>query len=123
MNLVIARSKYIQDHRTQVNEISDPHATILVVMQELNKNLRRIANPATRTADRRAQFTTAFTALYILQTSLDFARGGEIAENLFRLYEYCRHQLLQAFAHSQDHNLETCVVLLDEIIQAWESIK
>jgi len=122
MNLILARTKYIQDHKVQVNDISDPHTTILLVMQELNKNLRKIADPANRASTLRVQFTNAFTAIYILQTSLDFTRGGEIAENLFRLYEYCRQQLLKAFSRNQDHNLESCVVLLDEIIQAWEGI-
>jgi flagellar protein FliS len=123
MNYALARSKYIHDHRVQVNDISDPHATILVVMQELNKNLRKIADPENRALDLREQFTKAFTAIYILETSLDFAQGGEIAENLFRLYEYCRHQLLQAFASKQDNSLDSCVVMLDEIIQSWEAIK
>ena len=123
MNYALARSKYIHDHRVQVNDISDPHATILVVMQELNKNLRKIADPENRALDLREQFTKAFTAIYILETSLDFARGGEIAENLFRLYEYCRRQLLQAFASKQDNSLDSCVVMLDEIIQSWEAIK
>ena len=123
MNYALARSRYIHDHRVQVNDISDPHATILVVMQELNKNLRKIADPENRALDLREQFTKAFTAIYILETSLDFARGGEIAENLFRLYEYCRHQLLQAFASKQDNSLDSCVVMLDEIIQSWEAIK
>lgn len=122
MNLVLARSTYIQDHKVQVNDISDPHATVLLVMQELRKNLRRIADPATGSSNLRTAFTNAFTAIYILQTSLDFARGGEIAENLFRLYEYCRQQLLKAFGRKADHNLETCLVLLDEIILAWEGI-
>ena len=123
MNYALARSKYIHDHRVQVNDIADPHATILIVMQELNKNLRKIADPANRALDLREHFTKAFTAIYILETSLDFERGGEIAENLFRLYEYCRHQLLQAFASKQDNSLESCVVMLDEIIQSWEAIK
>jgi flagellar secretion chaperone FliS len=122
MNLILARSTYIQDHKVQVNDISDPHTTILLVMQELNKNLRKIADQGSQPAKLQKQFTNAFTALYILQTSLDFTRGGEIAENLFRLYEYCRQQLLKAFARNPDHNLANCIVLLDEIIQAWEGI-
>lgn len=122
MNLILARSTYIQDHKVQVNDISDPHTTILLVMQELNKNLRKIADQGSRPAKLQKQFTNAFTALYILQTSLDFTRGGEIAENLFRLYEYCRQNLLKAFARNPDHNLSNCIVLLDEIIQAWEGI-
>lgn len=122
MNLTLARSTYIQDHKVQVSDISNPHTTILLVMQELNKNLRKIVDQGTCPTNLRTQFTNAFTALYILQTSLDFARGGEVAENLFRLYEYCRQQLLKAFTRNQDHSLANCVVLLDEIIQAWEEI-
>lgn len=122
MNLILARSTYIQDHKVQMTDISDPHTTILLVMQELNKNLRKIGDAATTRSHLRSAFTNAFTAIYILQTSLDFARGGEIAENLFRLYEYCRQQLLKAFSRKQDHNLGACVVLLDEIIEAWEGI-
>lgn len=122
MNLILARSTYIQDYKVQVSDIADPHATILLVMQELNKNLRKIADHGTRHAALRKQFTNAFTAIYILQTSLDFTRGGEIAENLFRLYEYVRQELLKAFARNLGHSLANCIVLLDEIIEAWEGI-
>lgn len=122
MNLILARTKYIQDHEAQVNDITDPHMTILLVMRALNKNLRKITEPTSRKANVSVAFTDAFTAIYILQTSLDFTRGGEIAENLFRLYEFCRQQLLKAFANKPDHSLDTCVVLLDEIIEAWEGI-
>lgn len=122
MNLVLARSMYIQDQKVQMNDVSDPHTTILIVMQELNKNMRKIADPANTASKLRTAFSNAFTAIYILQSSLDFTRGGEIAENLYRLYEYCRQQLLKAFSRRTDHNLATCVVLLDEIIQAWEGI-
>ncbi|MBF9046361.1 flagellar protein FliS [Rhodobacterales bacterium LSUCC0031] len=113
---------YIQDQKVQMNDVSDPHTTILIVMQELNKNMRKIADPANTASKLRTAFSNAFTAIYILQSSLDFTRGGEIAENLYRLYEYCRQQLLKAFSRKTDHNLATCVVLLDEIIQAWEGI-
>ena len=122
MNLVLARSMYIQDQKVQMNDVSDPHTTILIVMQELNQNMRKIADPANTASNRRTAFSNAFTAIYILQSSLDFARGGDIAENLYRLYEYCRQQMLKAFSRKSDHNLDACVVLLDEIIQSWEEI-
>lgn len=122
MNLVLARSMYIQDQKVHFNDVSDPHTTILIVMKELNKSLRKIADSANPASKVRTEFSKAFTSNYILQSSLDFANGGEIAENLYRLYEYCRQQLLKAFARRTDHNLGTCIVLLDEIIQAWEGI-
>lgn len=122
MNLTLARSTYIQDHKLQVSDIADPHTTILLVMQELNKNLRKIANYSIRHAALRKQFTNAFTAIYVLETSLDFTRGGEVAENLFRLYEYVRQELLKAFTRNPDNNLAHCIVLLDEIVEVWEAI-
>jgi flagellar protein FliS len=92
-------------------------------MKALNKNMQKIIDPGNKTSRLNTEFTNAFTAIYILQSSLDFTRGGEIAENLFRVYEYCRQQMLKAFSRKTDHNLGTCVVLLDEIIRSWEDIR
>jgi flagellar protein FliS len=92
-------------------------------MKALNKNMQKIIDLGNKTSRLNTEFTNAFTAIYILQSSLDFTRGGEIAENLFRVYEYCRQQMLKAFSRKTDHNLDTCVVLLDEIIRSWEDIR
>lgn len=123
MNLSVARSMYVQDQKAHINDTLDSHSTILIVMKTLNKNMQKIIDPGNKTSRLNTEFTNAFTAIYILQSSLDFTRGGEIAENLFRVYEYCRQQMLKAFSRKTDHNLDTCVVLLDEIIRSWEDIR
>jgi len=123
MNLSVARSMYVQDQKVHINDALDSHSTILIVMKALNKNMQKIIDPGNKTSRLNTEFTNAFTAIYILQSSLDFTRGGEIAENLFRVYEYCRQQMLKAFSRKTDHNLDTCVVLLDEIIRSWEDIR
>lgn len=123
MNLSVARSMYVQDQKVHINDTLDPHSTILIVMKALNKNMQKIIDLGNKTSRLNTEFTNAFTAIYILQSSLDFTRGGEIAENLFRVYEYCRQQMLKAFSRKTDHNLDTCVVLLDEIIRSWEDIR
>ena len=123
MNLSVARSMYVQDQKVHINDTLDSHSTILIVMKALNKNMQKIIDPGNKTSRLNTEFTNAFTAIYILQSSLDFTRGGEIAENLFRVYEYCRQQMLKAFSPKTDHNLDTCVVLLDEIIRSWEDIR
>jgi flagellar protein FliS len=123
MNLSVARSMYVQDQKAHINDTLDSHSTILIVMKALNKNMQKIIDPGNKTSRLNTEFTNAFTAIYILQSSLDFTRGGEIAENLFRVYEYCRQQMLKAFSRKTDHNLDTCVVLLDEIIRSWEDIR
>ena len=123
MNLSVARSMYVQDQKVHIGDTLDSHSTILIVMKALNKNMQKIIDPGNKTSRLNTEFTNAFTAIYILQSSLDFTRGGEIAENLFRVYEYCRQQMLKAFSRKTDHNLDTCVVLLDEIIRSWEDIR
>ena len=57
-----------------------------------------------------------------LRESLNFEVGGEIAENLDQLYEYCQRRLLQASAQNDPKHLDEVTALLREIKIAWESI-
>ena len=45
-------------------------------------------------------FSKSLTAIYILQSSLDFNQGGEIAENLNKIYEFCRTTIIKSFSKS-----------------------
>jgi len=119
MNYVLARSQYAQSQQAQVSDLSDPHEIVLITMQELRKALSAIAHSPKRNATNSRYYTKAYTAIYILQSSLDFERGGEIATNLFQLYEYFRQQLSRALSGQSDQRLDQCVMLLDEIIEAW----
>jgi flagellar protein FliS len=57
-----------------------------------------------------------------LISSLDFDKGGEIAENLFRLYTYMYNQLVEANINDDTARLEHVVGLLCEIREAWDTI-
>jgi flagellar protein FliS len=65
----------------------------------------------------------ALSAIYILQTSLDTENGGEIARNLFQVYEYCRYQVVNSRRREVAQGVALCVKLLDELIDAWKRIK
>lgn len=119
MNYVLARSQYAQSQQAQVSDLSDPHEIVLITMRELRKSLVALTHAPKRSNMNARHYTKAFTAIYILQTSLDFERGGEIATHLFRLYEYIRQQLTQAFSGKDEHQLDRCVMFLEEIIDAW----
>ena len=43
---------------------------------------------------RSKHFSRALTIIYSLQSSLDFEKGGEIAENLFQTYEFARQMII-----------------------------
>ena len=124
MNMLAVRSVYQKSAESTISEIGDPHELILITLKELNKSLVALRlNKSPASEQRNHHMTRVFTAIYILQSSLDFDKGGEIATNLFNIYEYCREQLLADFASSGDGDLETCCIVMGDIIDAWSSIR
>ena len=73
-------------------------------------------------AVRPQHFSRALTILYGLQTSLNFEQGGEIVENLFRLYEYARQQLLSASRTDDISGTHAAINALENIYDAWSQI-
>ena len=57
-----------------------------------------------------------------LQASLDLKAGGEIAQNLFDLYDYMTRRLLHANLNNDPEALEEVLKLIGELRSAWEAI-
>ena len=57
-----------------------------------------------------------------LMVSLDFERGGEIAENLFTIYLFFNKQLSQANIRKDPEPLRSVRSMLAELRSAWASI-
>ena len=62
------------------------------------------------------------TAIYILQSSLDFEKGNQIAENLFKLYEYVKFQVI-ANSRKDAADIDNAVVVISEIRETWNAIQ
>ncbi|MDD3593790.1 MAG: flagellar export chaperone FliS [Candidatus Gastranaerophilales bacterium] len=52
--------------------------------------------------------------------TLDMKNGGEVAENLFRLYDYLSHRLIQANVKKDSSMLDEVIAHLRELKQTWE---
>ena len=63
------------------------------------------------------------TAIYILQSSLDFEKGRSVAESLFKLYEYVKYQVLAKAKKTEDSDIGSAVMVISEISDTWKSIK
>ena len=72
--------------------------------------------------ERNASYARSLSILHVLQSSLDFEQGGEIADNLFRLYEFARQQLLSSFRNNAPERLDAAISSLTEIRNAWHQI-
>lgn len=57
-----------------------------------------------------------------LMSSLDFARGGEIARNLFTLYVFMNRQLLEANLRKTDKPIQDVRGMLLELRGAWSQV-
>ena len=117
---------YQNAHREAVAESENPHALITVLFEELLRAMRSyvasVEKNKTPKPEQSRQFSRALMILYGLQSSLNFDEGGEIAENLFRLYEYARQQMLTTSREGQTTGIRTAIEAIESICEAWRQI-
>jgi flagellar protein FliS len=58
-----------------------------------------------------------------LSTALDKVDGGEIAQNLGALYDYCLHRLILANARNDDAMMLEVMRLIEPVATGWNQIK
>ncbi|EGJ21494.1 flagellar protein FliS [Cereibacter sphaeroides WS8N] len=122
MTFADARARYRRTETVDFQAVEDPHQIVLVTLRELERSLRALAAAAETGGSYPDQhLNRAFTAIYILQSSLDFEKGGEIADNLFRVYEFCRLQVASAFRREHGQ-LTDAAGHISAILEAWEQI-
>ena len=118
---------YQNADRNAAAESEDPHALVALLFEELLRHMRLfVATFDDGNADsdvRSHHFSRALTILYGLQSSLNFEQGGEIADNLFRLYEYARQQLLSASRTNDSAGIQAAIAALQDIRDAWSQIE
>ena len=114
---------YKNANRDAVVESDDPQALIMLLLDELLRAMRgyvsAVSNNDSKEMRKNDQFTRSLTMLYGLQSCLNFDEGGEIAENLFRLYEYARVQLLHASQTGEIDGAQVAISSISEIREAW----
>lgn len=122
MTFLDARAQYRRTDSGEVLNVESPHAIILVTLRELERSLRALAAAEADRSYPAAHINRAFTAIYILQSSLDFDKGGDIAVNLFRVYEYCRLRVAEAFRKEPAPKLAEAADHIAGIQSAWKEI-
>ncbi|OCG21336.1 flagellar export chaperone FliS [Gilliamella sp. App4-10] len=109
---------------TQVNQAS-PHQ-LIVLLFDGALNAIKLANLYIQKGNIVGKGNAISKAINIvdngLKSCLDLEKGGEIAENLDRLYQYIRQQLVLANLHNDQEKLQTCFDLLNNIAESWREI-
>lgn len=126
MSLRRQMQAYKNADRDAVAESDNPHALIAVLFDELLRHMRLFVGEVEQGAVEKSgvseHFSRSLTILYGLQSSLNFDQGGEIANNLFRLYEYARQQLLATMRTNEIAGTQAAIEALENIRDAWREI-
>ena len=120
-----ASEAYKQAESIGLTEVSNPHEIIQTLFKELIKSMSSFEsslNNKEMLEVKSNSFAKSLTIIYSLQTSLDFEKGGEIANNLFRIYEYSRQQLIQDLKNDSPKGVKNAITIIQEISEAWDQI-
>ena len=108
-----------------LSEITDPHEIVTTLFRELLKSMQTFKSAlgdSENVEKKSKSFSRALTIIYSLQTSLDFEKGGEISNNLFRIYEYSRQQMIADLRNNKAEGINTALSIITEIADAWKQI-
>ncbi|WP_292287527.1 flagellar export chaperone FliS [Marivita sp.] len=123
MSMLSPANEYKRQQSTPDFDIESKQALVKATLECLTRSLTIVEVAQDRTTEAyRHHSSRALTAIYVLQSSLDFERGGDIATNLFQLYEYSRQQLLKHMRRDDTANVPQARRAMSEILDAWQQI-
>lgn len=125
MNAQVAMRQYQKvGIHAQVSEAS-PHGLIQLLMQGGIDRITQAkgAMEFGQTANKGMLISKGAAIICGLQAALDMERGGEIAQNLGRLYDYMIRRLTQANQKNDPAILDEVIALLREVKSGWDGIK
>lgn len=123
MNKFIGQQAY-QNNAVSTPQIDDAHSAISVCLETLLHNLKVLADKPPHHSELFNRVSSkCLTAIYILQTSLDFEKGAVIADNLFKLYEYVKFQVIANSKNEDEADISQAVSIVSEIYESWSTIK
>ena len=123
------------------NALTSSHEIVRTLMKELVNSMQKIVldiqNDRSKKVDKftidKAQeekitqnksknLSKSLSIIYGLQTSLDFDKALEIANNLFQLYEYCRQEIIKGFSQKIEDGIIKAIDIIKQIMEGWEEI-
>ena len=120
-----ASEAYKQAENIGLAEVTNPHEIVQTMFNELIKSMSLFEKSfidQKSSEIRSSSFARSLTIIYSLQSSLDFEKGGDISNNLFRIYEYSRQQLIKDLKNGKPDGVTNAIHIIKEIADAWNQI-
>ncbi len=120
MSLDQAANLYKQTENIYVKGIDTPHGRVQIVFDQFEINLEKLIVKHPKTDF--VSYGKVLQCLTILADSLDHQKGGDLAEQLVELYDYCARTIRQYLVEKDVKKLEEVLSLVGEIADGWKSI-
>ena len=127
MNYSNITQAYQNAERQALEETNDPHLIIMTMLDALVKSMQIFVDNIDLKNGGNAEmkskhFSRAISIIYALQSSLDFEKGGDIANNLFQLYEYGRVKLIEDLGKGIANSTPQAIEVIASIRDAWDEM-
>ena len=127
MNYNASMKQYLDDDITGKTSELNSHKIIEEVLKDLKKNMETLAysidHEPVVSSIKSNSFSKSLTAIYILQSSLNFEKGDEIATNLYNIYEFCKNGIMKGFMKKDSKIIYDAIPPIEEILDGWKKIK
>ena len=121
MNLAFALNTYNQTKATSESNKKGGYEAVKYALDQVIGSMEKL-NKGLNTDEKEHHFERALSSIYFLQKCLDFEQGGELAKNLFKVYEYCRVQIIDFAIKGTVNKLDTAIDFVRTILEGWEGI-
>ena len=123
MNVALARNEYNNAKSNALNSKSENFEAVSIALKNLVEAMKALKD-AENPEDREPLFEKSLTSVYFLQKCLDFEVGGDLAKNLFRVYEFSRQSVLDFVLREKGYeNLDKSIEYVTLIIDGWNGIE
>ena len=121
MNVALARNVYKQTKAQTSLPNSDGYEAVKYALKQVSLSMEKLQEyPDPETKEKYIE--RALSSIYFLQKCLDFEKGGELAVRLFKVYEYCRKQVIQFTVVDSKVTLEQAILFINTIYEGWEGM-
>ena len=122
MNLAFALNSYNQTKLTKEASKYDGYEAVKFALEQVITSMEKL-NSSLPTVEKEYHFERSLSCIYFLQKCLDFENGGDLAKNLFKVYEYCRVQIIEFTLKGTVKKLDKAIEFVQTILEGWEGIR
>ena len=122
MNTAYARAGYARTlELTETDDVKNAKA-VMIALTQLRGSLEELSS-SQNPEDREQPLETALSRIYLLQKCLDFDKGGDLAVNLFKVYEFARQSLLKFKGNDEPRkSVQNALEYVTLISEGWEEV-